>query len=80
MSGRWLESAVFQRVTALLFETGKKNEKYIYLDFAWIFGAVDWIESWIDIVLSAVVLVARPFLLSARLYRAFSGLVAGVIV
>ena len=52
---------------------GQKNEKYIYLDFAWIFGAVGWIGSWIDIVLLVVVLVARPFLLPNRLSGAFDG-------
>ena len=49
---------------------GRKNEKYIYLDFAWILRAIDWIGGWIDIGLCAVVLVARPFLLRVRLHGA----------
>ena len=49
---------------------GGKNEKYIYLDFAWILRAIDWIGGWIDIGLCAVVLVARPFLLRVRLHGA----------
>lgn len=40
---------------------GLQNEKYIYLDFAWIAGAGDWIGCWVEIGLAAVVLVARPF-------------------
>lgn len=38
--------------------------------FAWIFGAVGWIVSWIEIGLCAVVLVVRPFLLHVRLHEA----------
>lgn len=48
----------------------EKNEKYICLDFAWIFGAVGWIVSWIEIGLCAVALVVRPFLLRVQLHEA----------
>ena len=58
---------------------GRKNEKYICLDFAWIFGAVGWIVSWIEIGLCAVVLVVRPFLLRVRLHGARRWPVAVVV-
>lgn len=42
---------------------GLQNEKYIYLDFAWILRARSWGVGWLEIGLVAVVLVARPFIL-----------------
>lgn len=48
---------------------GLQNEKYIYLDFAWIVGAGDWIGGWVEIGLEAVVLVARPFFMPLRLHE-----------
>ena len=44
-----------------MVEVAEKNEKCIYLDFAWIGEAENWIETWIEIVLATVVLGARPF-------------------
>ncbi len=41
-------------------ESGLQNEKYIYLDFAWISRAGCWAEIWMLVGLTAVVLVARP--------------------
>lgn len=45
-------------------QEAQKIEKYICLDFAWILGAVLDGLSWIYVGLIAVVLVARPFILT----------------
>ncbi len=58
---------------------GLQNEKYICLDFAWIFGTVSWIENWIDIGSYAVVLVARPFFMPLRLHERVAWRMAALI-
>ena len=58
---------------------GLQNEKYIYLDFAWIVGAGDWIGCWVEIGLAAVVLVARPFFMPLRLHERVAWRMAALI-
>ena len=67
MSRKSSEASAGQIVTLYLRKCGLQNEKYIYLDFAWIPGAGGWIEIWIEVVVMAVVLGARPFFVSACL-------------
>lgn len=46
-----------------------QNEKYIYLDFAWILRALGWRVGWVEIGLTAVVLVVRPFIMLLGLHE-----------
>ena len=80
MSWKCSEASAGQLVTSHLFECGRQNEKYIYLDFAWISEAGSWIECWGNIGLAAVVLVVRPFFMSLRLYERVVWRMAALIV
>ena len=64
---------------ACLDEVGLKNEKYIYLDFAWIFKGVIGAEIVILLGLTLAVLVARPFIMHYRLHERVAGLVTAFL-
>ena len=76
MSRIALEVSTVQLVSNDYAVRGLQNEKYIYLDFAWILRGRGWSVGWVVVGLTAVVLVARPFILPVRVCEAVLGRVA----